>query len=561
MSNQAAGGQTASPLYRWERVIASLTVAWVMGLTTYMIFQEHALSNTSVYFLKIVLSLSGGVMLATLPGFFDINYTFGGLSVRAAGGAAAFIFIYTQSPALPALQNAQDGAPARAHPYREAPKPDKSSMLGTAGFPVLMALSISPAGFIPSEASYQQQSIVQVNGSGGDRPGGERISIGEAVSRDMQALGGAVASYAGKALGMAKHWLDKAASLLRIAVDRTSGVVRDLLGLGLDGDHPRLAGVYGEDAADGRLDDVTGALLTSDDGLLVSLTASLTETTTSLVGGLTQTVGGLVATTDKTVTGLVTGLQGTTGTLLATTDTLVSGVTGLLDDTAGGLTGNLTAPVEKLADGLTDTTGRIVDTVLPAAARTTSAVLTNVDAGLGTITATLNEISPAIVSKLDPDFMAAQDPSHLDHVTSALRGPLFDDGVVPTVAALPERVLGGLSEGPLLGGGRLQLGRGLDESGPACVSGCGGPLGGTVSGLRDTVGGLNRTVGGLAGGLAGGDQGGRGLLGNPGGGDGGGAGAAGGLGGEAGRGGGLVGNTLQATGSAVGGTLKSLKRR
>ena len=69
-----------------------------------MIFQDHALSHASMYFLKIILSLSGAVMLATLPGFMDVNYTVGGFSVRAAGGAAAFVFIYTQSPNLPVLK-------------------------------------------------------------------------------------------------------------------------------------------------------------------------------------------------------------------------------------------------------------------------------------------------------------------------------------------------------------------------------------------------------------------------------------------------------------------------
>ena len=60
-------------------------MAWVIILTTYMIFQDHALSHSSMYFLKIILSLSGAVMLATLPGFMDVNYTIGGFSVRRGG--------------------------------------------------------------------------------------------------------------------------------------------------------------------------------------------------------------------------------------------------------------------------------------------------------------------------------------------------------------------------------------------------------------------------------------------------------------------------------------------
>jgi hypothetical protein len=65
MSNVGGENQKTAPLYRAERGIASLTMAWVIILTTYMIFQNHALSHTSIYFLKIILSLSGSVMLAT----------------------------------------------------------------------------------------------------------------------------------------------------------------------------------------------------------------------------------------------------------------------------------------------------------------------------------------------------------------------------------------------------------------------------------------------------------------------------------------------------------------
>jgi hypothetical protein len=91
MSTEQKAPYAVKPAYRTERIIASLVMAWVLMLTSYMIFQDRALSEASMYFLKILLSMSGGVMLATLPGFFDINYSVGGLSIRAAGGAAAFV--------------------------------------------------------------------------------------------------------------------------------------------------------------------------------------------------------------------------------------------------------------------------------------------------------------------------------------------------------------------------------------------------------------------------------------------------------------------------------------
>jgi hypothetical protein len=566
MSNPVAGSQAASPLYRWERVIASLTVAWVMGLTTYMIFQEHALSHTSVYFLKIVLSLSGGVMLATLPGFFDINYTLGGLSVRAAGGAAAFIFIYTQSPALPALQGA-NGAPAGAHQYRAQPKPDKTSM-GADGVPVLMALAISPTSFMPSETYYHQQTVLHAdtggasgNGPFGGKPfsTGGQISIGEAIARDLRAVGNTVMRYWSKTLNTAKHWLDKVASLLRTVIERTAGLVGGLLGLGRDGGgQPQMIGLFGQDASE-QLTDVTGAVLAPEGGALVAVTGVLGDTTT-VTDGLSRAIGGLVATTDATVTGLVINLQTTTAHLLVATDTALAGVTSLLDEGTGQLTGKLTEPVEKLTSGLTGTTSKIVGTVLPKAVTATSAVLDRVDAGFDQITTSLNGITPAIISKLDPEFIAGQHAADLNDTASLLRGPLLDDRIAPAVASLPHQLTGGLSDGGSLGANRLLGGGAFDASESRCISGCGGgDIGGSVAGLQDTVGDF-------AGGLAGRNSDGLGLLGSEGQGgslaiDGiGSDGAGGGESGGPGGGGGLVGGATQVT-SAVGGTLKSLRQR
>jgi hypothetical protein len=572
MSNPVTGSQAASPLYRWERVIASLTVAWVMGLTTYMIFQEHALSHTSIYFLKIVLSLSGGVMLATLPGFFDINYTFGGLSVRAAGGAAAFIFIYTQSPALPALQGS-NASPTGAHQYREQPKPDKTSM-GADGVPVLMALSISPMSFMPSETYYQQQTVLHADsgdasgGGAGELTGGEtfstggRVSIGEAVAADLYSMGNAVTRYWSMALKTAKHWLDKAASLLRTIVDRTAGLVRGLLSLTpADGGQPQTIGLFGQDTSE-QLTDVTGALLAPEGGALVTLTDGLGDTLTAI--GLSRTIEGLVATTDATVTGLVTNLQTTTGRLLVVTDTALGSVTNLLGESTGQLAGTLADPVEKLTSGLADTTDKIVGSVLPKAVTATSSVMDQVDAGFDHITTSLNDITPTIISKLDPDFIAGQHAASLEDTASLLRGPLLDDRIIPTVASLPPQVTGRLLDGGLLGGNRLLDGGAFNASESRCVSGCGIDIGGSVAGLRDSAGGL-------AGGLAGRNSGGLGLLGSAGqdgssAGGGIGASAAGGLSGFGGGssgpggGGGLAGGAAQVTG-AVGGTLKSLRRR
>jgi hypothetical protein len=66
-----------------------------------MILVNRGIDATQIYLLKILLSLSVGIVVATLPGFAELKYTLLGVSIRAAGGAAAFVFVYVTSPALP----------------------------------------------------------------------------------------------------------------------------------------------------------------------------------------------------------------------------------------------------------------------------------------------------------------------------------------------------------------------------------------------------------------------------------------------------------------------------
>jgi hypothetical protein len=72
-------------------------------MISYLILSDRTFDPGRVYFLKILLSLSCGIMVATLPGFFNVDLTLPGIAVRAAGGAAAFVFVFTQSPSVPQL--------------------------------------------------------------------------------------------------------------------------------------------------------------------------------------------------------------------------------------------------------------------------------------------------------------------------------------------------------------------------------------------------------------------------------------------------------------------------
>ena len=517
MSTQGQQSQAGSPVYRTERVIASLVMAWVIILTTYMIFQDHALSHASMYFLKIILSLSGAVMLATLPGFMDVNYNVGGFSVRAAGGAAAFVFIYTQSPNLPALKI--DPAQARPAQKQVLPKSDNLSQL-TNGYPTLMAVSLVPPGLLFSSAPSNGgsgrtggfEAGVSITPDDGDAPlsGAPGISIGEAVSTDAVAFVRAAAGYARVAVREFRVLLDTAATALRDGVSRLAGTVGDLLGaLKTLAGAPRHAITLVSDSLSTTTDDMISGLLGPEGAPAGDLLGQVSGLTTGLLGGLGNSLDGILSNPDGTVQALTSAVQDTTHTVLNTTEKLAHGVTDLLDNATGGLTSGLTPAANQIVSGITSTTGRVVDGITPVVTNTASQVLDGVGDGIGKLTEQLNAVSPSLIATIDPDFAAGktllQLPDRLDTTASV---PLLEKLGAPLGKFGAEDgrgLIGGLGERNLLankfadplGGERL-------GSGPTCIGGCGGSLSsaGIGGNLSSTVSGLGIGQGPLLGSLS-----------------------------------------------------------
>jgi hypothetical protein len=438
-----------------------------------------------------------------------------------------------------------------------------------------MALVISPASLLPAPAQPNYQGIAIEAGAESASTdanlgaGPRRMSIGEAIRTDISAFGATVVSYVRSGLQRVKTWLDIAAQRFRSGIDGLLAIAKQFLGLAPVADTPpQLIGVLQEDGLPAQLDDLTGSLLDTATQPIGGLLISLNQFGSSLLGGVSDTVGGVVAITDHSVGALLTTVQDTTHGLLEGTNTLVHGTTALLNSTTGGLTSSLTAPIDGLTSGVTSTTGDLVDGAVPKVAATTSGVLQSVNAGLTQVTTSINAISPGIVSRIDPDFVAAQDAPNLLDVGDLgdLRSLPLDPG--PTVNRLTDGLGGGgdqrllaASKAPILQGlnGAGDLGQSV--AGPLCISGCAGSAGPLGPGLRETVGGLGtgRLLGGLGGGStdtggiasAGGIVSSGGPL----------AGPAGGAGEPAGGGGGLVSSTVKTTGSLVGGVTKSLRRR
>ncbi len=565
------------PLYRTERIIASLTVAWVIILTTYSLFQNGELSYTSVYFLKIILSLSGAVMLATLPGFFDVSYSLSGFSVRAAGGAAAFVFIYTQSPNLPVIEKYEKSTSPSVEEQqpREKQKNEKISVLSDE-YPVLFVLSVSPASFAP--AFYQPQPASRSGGSNDwafeEWQDEQHTTISASVIDGASGTIARLVEYLRAGFAYASTALDMAAGMVRSIVDRIIETAKSLLGL-QSAIAPPALNLFTE------TEDVTGALLNQDSGLSGSLFSAVDLVNTLALGGLGETLETIIVLTDTTVDPvfhlvdtttyeLAGTVNGTTDQLLYTADRLLGVATGALDR----LTGGLTQPAGTLAHETIGKVDKLTDAALPATADTVSKVLGSVNNGLDTITGKLNEISPKIISRLDPEFAVAAEKSGngLSGGVAELPGnilaetPLLD---LPETPGLLDEPLQKLTSATLLGdipaGERSPI-----ADGTTCIAGCdeGQRFDPSNDGLRRTLKGVTGMIAGgsnsepvfglrlgSGGGLSSGGSGGPGLVG--GGFDN--SGSDGGPG-NSGPQGGLISSTVNATGSILGNTLGKLKK-
>ena len=527
------------PAYRTERIIASLVMAWVIILTSYMIFQDHALSEASMYFLKILLSLSGAVMLATLPGFLDINYGVGGLTVRAAGGAAAFVFIFTQSPHLPALKST-----ASPHPHTQSGRPGATSHKSgydRDSMPLLFALSLDAAS-VASQVSaipYDGSVTGSIDGVGpglsagpgwllGSGGRGLTVRASETVSIALTAVTIAAVRLADNAMLLLQRTaraFQAAGSWIADLMHRFVDQVRSIMAA----PGPQLYAFVV--SAPEKTAELVNAALAPAVAAVEQLTTWLQQSL-PIVGGLSETVAAVPELLGKTLDDTVSLAGQVAGDV----------VTGLLHapHKAVSLTSKA---VNDLTEGVTSTT----KDVLAAPEELARAV----DSRVSALTDTLNRVAPALVTKIDPGyadlpiatgkvFEAAGD------VTSAL--PALPSLQTARGLGLPELPLAADRFGDSKGGGQTS----------EIISGCGSCLLQPIDmgkSLGSGAGGLGNTLSGLTG--NGGNGQGAGAAGAS---SGGGVASAGDGGGAAGPGG-AVSSTVSTVGSTLGRATRGLGRR
>jgi hypothetical protein len=532
-------------------VIASLVMAWILCLTSYMIFQDKALSEASMYFLKILLSLSGAVMLATLPGFFDINYGVGGLTIRAAGGAAAFVFIYTQSPHIPALKSTV----APVIPV-ESQRPRQSGSLG--GYdrdstPLLFALSIDPTGVASSFATTNAITVETGGTMAAEGPqGGLYASSSSMMSSVVQTVTSVIVRTARGALAL----LERSSTALRTAVawlgEKAAYVLDKLLPL-----ETLAISEFRETVT--ALPDATGELVGGALGPALSavgeLSVQLGETSPLLhvVGDTVGAVPQLLNGTTTVVTETVGNLTETVGHTLSGTVTTVHGLaTGVLNSptNAVALTGEA---VGDLSKGLADTTKGVL--------ASTKGLTAGVGEQIAAVTDKLNDVAPALVGQINPDFeRSVRAAEKLREGPGLFRGGQSD--LTAALPALPEVRSKGLLGFDQVHSRSERFGERFNESAEirgGCTNCLLQPLENTVSRVGGVLDGPLSRLGGGGRLSSGGDAGGGGGGGPAGGGSGpaGGAGSAG----PGPTGGGAVSSAVRSVGSTVSGATRGLLRR
>jgi hypothetical protein len=505
-----------------------------------------------MYFLKILLSLSGAVMLATLPGFFDINYGVGGLTIRAAGGAAAFVFIYTQSPHIPALKSTV--APVSPIEKHRTSRTSGADSFGNGSLPLMLALSFDPISFASSTRSI---TTVEAGARTGGEGGYGHQSGSGPVSVIMQTVTHTVVQVANSTLAL----LDRSSTLLRTAVSWIGQKVAHALETLLPLETFAVSELRDTLA---ELPDTTGAIL---DSALAPALSAIDGLSTQLgeTSPLLNVVGDTVAVVPQVLNGTTAAVTDTVGNLTETVGDTLSSTVGTVNNLATGLLRDPRQAVALTGEAVGDLSKGLVDTTTGVLSAT-KGLTDGAGAQIAAITDKLNDVAPALVSQINPDFdRAARDADKLRENAGLLARGLGD--VTAALPALPEvksKGLLGLDTGRL-GNGRLggadrlggggerfnesaeirggctncllqpientvsgasavlnsgasRLGSGLSRAGAGSGSGSGrigggpasaggsaaasaGPAGGPVSGVVNSVGStLNRTTRGLLGG-------------------------------------------------------------
>ena len=138
-----------------EKVIGVIFAFLVFALISYTIVGNVKLGQEKLPLLYVMISLMAGVVVSTIPGFLNIDYSSKGMTMRAAGGAAAFVLVFA---------SLQEMAPStKKSAENKTPKTTSSTSTGKVQFKATSYCSMTNVygyGF-HANVNYAQQLAIQ----------------------------------------------------------------------------------------------------------------------------------------------------------------------------------------------------------------------------------------------------------------------------------------------------------------------------------------------------------------------------------------------------------------
>jgi cytochrome c biogenesis protein CcdA len=85
----------------FDRIAATLAALVIVGLMVFLLIRNEPIADPRLFFgLRLVLSFGAATLGASIPGFLNVDWSGGGLAVRAGGALALFVLTFVFTPDL-----------------------------------------------------------------------------------------------------------------------------------------------------------------------------------------------------------------------------------------------------------------------------------------------------------------------------------------------------------------------------------------------------------------------------------------------------------------------------
>jgi hypothetical protein len=85
----------------WEKIVVYTAGLLFIGLIAFLVIRNEPIADPNfAIFIRIILSTLLAAMGATIPGMLSVDFSKGGMAIRAGGALALFVITYIMTPAI-----------------------------------------------------------------------------------------------------------------------------------------------------------------------------------------------------------------------------------------------------------------------------------------------------------------------------------------------------------------------------------------------------------------------------------------------------------------------------